>query len=758
MKQAHNGRPAVSGEGGAGTSLSALDDERVLKAVRAYQELIESGQRPDRRQFLAEHNEIAQVLAECIDGLEFVQGVVENLSDPDECPNLSSVSSIQPEQPLGDFRIVREVGRGGMGVVYEAVQLSLGRRVALKILPFASALDARQLQRFRNEAQAAAQLHHPNIVPVYGLGYDRGIHYYAMQFIEGRSLADVIDDLRNKSSTEGRPATSYARVLRRNAVRGNSEPGPHSLSPALGSEFPRFLAGLGLQAALGLEHAHQLGIIHRDIKPANLMLDSANEVWITDFGLARCRTDQELTRSGDVVGTLRYMSPEQALAKRGVVDHRSDIYSLGVTLYEALTLEPAFAGRDRAELLHHLYWSEPKALRARNAAIPVELETIVLKAMARNAERRYGTAQELADDLQSFLEHRPIKARRPTLRERAIGWASRHKAWVSAATCVLLLMVAGLLIASSLLWQEKERTRIALAKAQAEGRHAEDNFHHALDGIMKLLWELEEARWANMPRILELRREMTNKALMVLQEFVHEDSTDPAVLFESARAYVELANIHCAYQEADQALAMIQKATTIFKKLVAEHPDKPDYRRHLANAYHFRGVLCMSMGQPRVALEPFRGEVEQARSLLPFDDRGNQFNRLAWILVMCPLMELRDPPQAVSLAQQAVALAPDEADYWNTLGVAQYRAGDCAQATETLRKSMGIGKGGEPCDWFFMAMIEWQRGDKAQARSWYEKGDRWMQTKPPRSDDWFRCREEAAKMLGIQIPIPSGKK
>jgi serine/threonine protein kinase len=731
-------------------SMPGLEDKRVLEAVRTYQELIESGQRPDRDEFLSRHPDIALVLAECLDGLDFVQGVVEDLEDPDACPDLSSVSSIRPEQPLGDFRILREVGRGGMGVVYEAVQLSLGRRVALKVLPFASALDPRQLQRFRNEAQAAAQLHHPNIVPVYGLGYDRGIHYFAMQFIEGRTLAEIIEDLRKQPPSPDRQS-SYARFLGKN----EKSPAPAPRSP---HHYFAAIARFGLQAAEGLEHAHQLGMVHRDIKPANLMIDSGNEVWITDFGLARCRSDQDLTRSGDVVGTLRYMSPEQAKAWPGVVDHRSDIYSLGITLYEALTLEPAFASRDRAVLLSQLYWGEPKAIRARNPAIPVELETIVQKAMARDPARRYASAQELADDLQCFLEHRPIKARRPTFRERSLDWAWRHRQLVSTAVGVLLLSVIGLLTASGLLWQEKERTRAALATAQAEGQHAEENFHHALDGIMKLLWELEEPRWANMPRILELRREMTNKALVVLQEFVHEDSTDPAVLFESARAYRELANIHCAYQEGEQALAMIQKATAIFKKLVAEHPETPAYRRHLVNAYHFRGVLCLSLQQPLVALEPFRGEVEQYRALLPFDERGVQFNRLAWILAMCPLAELRDPSEAVSLAQQAVALAPDEADYWNTLGVAQYRTGDYAQATETLRKSMEIGKGGEPCDWFFMAMIEWQRGDKAQARSWYEKGDRWMQTKPPQSDDWFLCMEEAAKMLGIRIPIPSGKK
>ena len=196
------------------------------------------------------------------------------------------------------------------------------------------------------------------------------------------------------------------------------------------------VAALGIQAAEALDHAHKYGIVHRDIKPANLLLDVEGNLWITDFGLARLQDDAGLTITGDLLGTLRYMSPEQALAKRGYLDHRTDIYSLGATLYELLTLRPAIDGQDRQEVLRKIAQDEPTPLRRLNPAIPRELETILLKAMSKEPGSRYDTAQELADDLRHFLEHRPIRARRPSLAERAAKWAHRHRTIVASAVVI----------------------------------------------------------------------------------------------------------------------------------------------------------------------------------------------------------------------------------------------------------------------------------------------------------------------------------
>jgi serine/threonine protein kinase len=298
---------------------------------------------------------------------------------------------------LGDFRIVREVGRGGMGVVYEAEQVSLGRRVALKVLPLAATLGGTQLQRFQNEARAAAGLHHANIVPVHFVGCERGVHFYAMQFIDGLSLAAVLARLRQPAGSgagEGADADTTAYVPPPAAAQDGATActQPAALLTTAGGtqgrDYFRAVARLGLQAGEALDHAHQLGVVHRDIKPANLMVDGSGHLWVTDFGLARMQSEASLTATGDLIGTLRYMSPEQALAKRVVIDHRTDIYSLGTTLYELLTLRPAFPGKDRQELLRQITFEEPVPPRQLNKAVPAHLEIIVLKAMAKYRFRR----------------------------------------------------------------------------------------------------------------------------------------------------------------------------------------------------------------------------------------------------------------------------------------------------------------------------------------------------------------------------------
>jgi serine/threonine protein kinase len=335
---------------------------------------------------------------------------------------------------LGDFHILRQLGRGGMGVVYEAEQVSLNRRVALKVLPMAATMDPRQLARFRYEARAAAQLHHPHIVPVHGVGCERGVHYYAMQLIEGCSLADVIDGLRNAGTGHCTAGSCQAQTLPIAA---------RATVPIRPWPFRR-IAELVAQAAQALEYAHSMGVVHRDIKPANLLLDTGGNVWVTDFGLARLGEGHDLTLSGDLIGTLRYMSPEQALAKHGLVDHRTDVYALGAVLYELLTLHPAVDGISKREVLHRLAFEEPVSPRKVDRSIPAELETVTLKALAKGPAQRYATAQELADDLRRWLDHRPILARPPGPLERARKWSHRHRPLVIALVAFLALLVAGL--------------------------------------------------------------------------------------------------------------------------------------------------------------------------------------------------------------------------------------------------------------------------------------------------------------------------
>jgi WD40 repeat protein/serine/threonine protein kinase len=332
---------------------------------------------------------------------------------------------------LGDFQIVREVGRGGMGVVYEAVQVSLGRRVALKVLLNAAALDPRQVQRFRVEAQAAANLQHPHIVPVFATGSEGSIPFYAMQLIQGRDLARIIRELRGLEDPDVTEADPH----------GNTRSTPRAGRPFLPD---RAVALLGRQAADALAYAHAHEVLHRDIKPSNLLVDTAGHLWITDFGLAKTlQADSRMTRTGAIVGTPRYLSPEQALGGRTPVDVRADVYALGATLYELLTLRPAFGDEDHAKLLRRIAEDEPIPPRRIDPRIATDLETIILKAMAKSPDERYPTAAELAEDLRRFLEDRPILARRPTLAKRAVKWARRHRSLVAVGSAGLVLLTLG---------------------------------------------------------------------------------------------------------------------------------------------------------------------------------------------------------------------------------------------------------------------------------------------------------------------------
>jgi WD40 repeat protein/serine/threonine protein kinase len=472
-------------------SAGEAEDRVLIDLVDEIAKRTQAGELVDVEAYIAAHPGHAERLRKLLPAVEALAELGHSAAAGETFVPPTGRDFDSEQGRLGDFHILREVGRGGMGVVYEAEQISLGRRVALKVLPFAAALDAKQLQRFKNEAQAAAHLIHQNIVPVHYVGCERGVHFYAMQFIDGQTLAAVIQELRGvrgverearqdgrvASQVSGSASNAIAEPQSTASYRGLQPPlapaaAPLSSTPpaaALSTErstrspaFFRTVANLGMQAAEALEHVHQLDVIHRDIKPANLLVDMNGHLWITDFGLARLGSDAGLTMTGDLLGTIRYMSPEQALAKRVAVDARTDMYSLGVTLYELLTLEPAYNGKNREEVLRQIAFEEPRPPRRLNPTVPGELETIVLKAMAKNPAERYATAQELADDLRRFLEDKPIQARRPTLRQRSAKWARRHKTVVRAAGVVVMLAVLALGVSTLLVWRSNETLNKAL--------------------------------------------------------------------------------------------------------------------------------------------------------------------------------------------------------------------------------------------------------------------------------------------------------
>jgi eukaryotic-like serine/threonine-protein kinase len=608
---------------------------RLVEVLDAYMAAVQEGRAPARDELLAEHPEMAEDLEACLASLEFIRQASLTSSPLVADANAAALrlaagpDAIKTDDcdaepglgDLGDFRIIREIGRGGMGVVYEAVQRSLRRRVALKVLPFAAAMDATQLRRFQTEALAAAQLHHTHIVPVYSVGCERGVHYYAMQFIEGQTLAQAIAERRrieepalSREATSRVPLAPTGRGVRgeggraetgRFVVGGGSVPRPESPDGA-GSyieppkptasapssrtrEYCRTAAALGIQAAEALDHAHKLGIVHRDIKPANVLLDIQGRLWITDFGLARLQDDAGLTITGDLLGTLRYMSPEQALAKRGYLDHRTDIYSLGATLYELVTLRPAVDGQDRQEVLRKIAQDEPIAPRQLNPAIARELETILLKTLSKEPESRYNTALELADDLRRFLEHKPIKARRPSLGERASKWSRRHRTAVAAAFFVLLFAVVTL-AASTVLIARQQR---AAEKQRDEARQAVDDMYT----------EVAEQWLAQQPALEPVQRTFLQKALHYYQRFASERSTVPKVRLKTAQAYHRVGMIQQKLGQSQEAEAAFRQAMTILEKLLAAAPATPEYRGELAATHDSLGAFLIFDGH-QIEAEP----------------------------------------------------------------------------------------------------------------------------------------------------------
>jgi serine/threonine protein kinase len=475
------------------------------------------GEVPKVAEYLARYPALADEI------LEFfpVLGLVEDFK-PDgggETTSRGGAGVPGPELPLerlGDYRILRVVGRGGMGVVYEAEQEALGRRVALKVMAGHAMHDPGHLARFTREAKAAARLHHTNIVPVFGVGEIDGIQYYVMQFIHGQGLDRVLEEVKRLEAAVNDPLrasganqeSASASQAARSLLAGSFVPLPvmsasHGESPALPAEsvdlstagpggkgessldlsdrsaYYRSVARIGLQVAEGLAYAHEQGVLHRDIKPSNVLLDAHGITWITDFGLAKVVNDSDLTLTGDIIGTVRYMAPERF---HGHCDARSDVYALGLTLYELLARHPAFNEADRSKLIKQVTAAEPLRLHQLDPTIPRDLAIIVQKTIEHEPADRYQTAQALADDLSRFLEDRPISARPVSAAEQLWRWCRRNPQAASIAAVFVATLVTGLVVISllsmRLWWVASERARlfgeerVASARAQNEADRA----------------------------------------------------------------------------------------------------------------------------------------------------------------------------------------------------------------------------------------------------------------------------------------------
>lgn len=577
-------------------SLSPTQHDPLARLADEFLARFRRGERPSIEEFAARAPELAEEIRELFPTLMTIESIrpgagASELVTPVGPLFRESRSGIR--QAVGDYRLIREIGRGGMGIVYEAEQASLGRRVALKVLLPEVVRDVRHVQRFQREARAAARLHHTNIVPVFGIGEELETPYYVMQYIEGQPLDRVLVELNqfhehpDRTSADRSVEAVVARSLWSGSFESRPEPGStdaalasaagaadangtvreSSLGSSLGfvassamasprrandenscdkladdrssllgqrrATFVRSVARIGVQVADALEYAAGQGVLHRDIKPSNLLLDIWGTVWVTDFGLAKATGADNLTRTGDLLGTLRYMAPERF---RGQADIRSDVYSLGLTLREMLTQRAAFSEEDRGKLVQQILHEGPDELRAAEHSLPSDLAIILGKATALNPDDRYSSAAALAEDLRAFLQDRPISARRPGACERLSRWCRRNPALAGSIGLSFFLMAA----LAAIGWGSRQQIL-------AERQLAVDNFSAARTALSELRTEQQRtmsAERAAQQRLGEARFAQAHASRLMGQ---------PGQRGESLEALQEAAEVLEMLGPADQA-------------------------------------------------------------------------------------------------------------------------------------------------------------------------------------------------------------
>ena len=676
------------------------DPLEVLAAE--YTDRLRRGERPAVADYAARHPELAEEIRELFPTIAVTERLKARQSRSSD--GRATLGPARLER-LGDFRLIREIGRGGMGVVFEAEQESLGRRVAVKVLPRQVLLDEKHLKRFEREARIAANLHHTNIVEVFGAGAQDGFHYYVMQYIEGVGVDAVVPLLAEIAAGRGGLASEPAAeaVVPAPAVNPLARAAVHHLlgdagvaSANLGPDYWRHVARIGLQAADALQYAHSRGVLHRDIKPANLLLGGQGTLWLADFGLAKAAQSTELSLSHDIVGTLRYMPPEQL---QGQTDCRSDLYSLGLTLYELLALRPAYAEADQSRLIQRIVQGPPPpAPSALHPEVPRDLETIILKSIHHDAAGRYAAAAELADDLRCFLEDRPIRARRVSSVERLGRWCRRNKrlAALSGTSLVLLVMVAGVASIGYV------RTNRARAQAEANANLAIEVLDRMFERFsptrVRLQPQLALPGAGTQPVEAPVSPILSKEAAALLEgmlpfydRLARPTGNDDRMRARTADANQRVGAIRQRLGQFDEAVTAYRRALALNEQRRAGAPADPNLKLEAARIENELGRIHTSRRQLAEAREAHRAALAllQADAGLPTASAAMRFElaRTDYLLgtqerpmpAADPRREGRPAPvsdeqrdrlaQAVGLLKRLVTSAPSNPDYQHLLAL-----------------------------------------------------------------------------------------
>jgi tetratricopeptide (TPR) repeat protein/tRNA A-37 threonylcarbamoyl transferase component Bud32 len=488
----------------------------------------------------------------------------------------TGAKSAQPRN-FGGYELLDEVARGGMGVVYKARQRGLNRIVALKMIIGGKLASDADVRRFRTEAQAAANLHHPHIVAIHDVGVHETLHYFSMDFVQGTSLTALV---RN----EPLPAQRAARYVQR--------------------------------IAEAIHYAHGQGILHRDIKPSNVLLDNNDQPRITDFGLAKqLENESGLTASGAILGTPSYMPPEQAEGRNERVGPASDIYSIGAMLYELVTGQPPFRGESPVETLHRVLNSEPARPSLLNPSVDRDVETICLKCLQKDPGRRYASGQALADDLGRYLRGEPILARPVGNVERAWRWCRRNSRVATLAAFVFLLL--GMVAAGSLGGYLKIRNEQASTEFQRV--RAEKNSKLARGAVQDMLTRVADELLPDLPQNAQTentRLTLLNGALSYYQQFLEDNAEDPTMRREIASTLQRVGEISHLLGDDVHAEQAFHKAIAMFQDLTQRFPDSRDYLQGLAAVYNFLGELHRTRDQTELAEKAYRQAIDLQQRLV----------------------------------------------------------------------------------------------------------------------------------------------
>jgi serine/threonine protein kinase len=561
-------------------------EQRLGEIVFACLQVLESGQPLNQQEVLAQHPEFAADLEEFFAGRKEVHQLATPLREVVKMAageNSTAAGSdsqdlrATPEaRSFGDYDLLELIGQGGMGVVYKAFQKSLHRQVALKMIRAGGLAGDLDPQRLRNEAEAAAHLDHPHIVPIYEVGDCDGRPYFSMKLIEGGNLGQWIADC-------GRPI----------------------------ADFQKDAAQLLAQVARAVHHAHQRGILHRDLKPSNILLEyperglqaqekSANcdlksaIPYVTDFGLAKwLRTDTSLTQSGLIVGTPGYLAPEQATGPKKAITTAADVYGLGAILYALLTGQPPFRADTPLETLAQVKENEPELPSGLHRLVNRDLETICLKCLQKDPAQRYASAEALAEDLERWLAGKPIQAR-PLSRLARIGrWSRRNPAIAGLTACVLVLIIlalVGLAIGSWMIWREQSRTLSALGDVETQRQRAEVHFRQALETVERMS-QVANARLGTPGNAQFEQKAVAEEALKLYLRLLDEKSDDPDVRLKTARAYLFAADLRKNLGDGAAAEDFCRRAIQLLVGLVEEFTLEPSYRSCLASARYQLAIL-----------------------------------------------------------------------------------------------------------------------------------------------------------------------